>query len=89
METATLSSKGQVVIPKPLREAHRWTAGTRLVVEDSPDGILLRAASPFPPTELSEGLGCTGYPGPAVTVEEMDGAVGREIRKRWGKRAPR
>ena len=42
METTLLSSKGQVIIPKPIRESHHWRPGTRFIVEDTPAGILLR-----------------------------------------------
>jgi AbrB family looped-hinge helix DNA binding protein len=39
MKAATrLTSKGQVVIPKPVREQLRWASGTRLAVEILGDG---------------------------------------------------
>ena len=31
METTRLSSKGQVIIPKRLRDAHHWLAGQELI----------------------------------------------------------
>jgi AbrB family looped-hinge helix DNA binding protein len=34
-----MTSKGQVVIPKPLREQLRWAVGTQLIVEVMGDGI--------------------------------------------------
>jgi AbrB family looped-hinge helix DNA binding protein len=41
MRSATqLTSKGQVVIPKLVRERLRWTAGTRLAVEELADGTV-------------------------------------------------
>jgi AbrB family looped-hinge helix DNA binding protein len=86
METATLSSKGQVVIPKPIRDAHRWKAGTRLIIEDSADGILIRPAHSFPETELAQGVGCAGYKGPAVPLETMKSEVDLVIRKEWSGR---
>lgn len=86
METATLSSKGQVVIPKPIRDAHRWKAGIRLVVEDSADGILIRPAHSFPKTELTQGVGCAGYKGPTVSIETMKSVVDQAIRKEWSGR---
>ena len=39
--TTKLTSKGQVVIPKAIRERLRWRAGARLEVEALPDGRLL------------------------------------------------
>lgn len=76
-----ISSKGQVVLPKALRNAHRWTAGTRLVVEDRKDGVLLRPAPVGANTRLEEVVGCLGYRGPAKTIAEMDAAVRAEARK--------
>lgn len=39
--TTTVSSKGQVVIPRALREKYRLTSGTRLEVSESDDGLVL------------------------------------------------
>jgi AbrB family looped-hinge helix DNA binding protein len=41
MKSATrLTSKGQVVIPKPVREELRWASGTQLAVEVMGDGTV-------------------------------------------------
>ncbi len=42
--TATVSTKGRIVLPKAVRAPRRWGAGTRLVVENTPDGVLLKSA---------------------------------------------
>jgi AbrB family looped-hinge helix DNA binding protein len=52
MKSATrLTSKGQVVIPKPVREQLRWVSGTELAVEVIGDGVvrltLLEASNPI------------------------------------------
>ena len=39
--TTTVSSKGQIVIPRHLREKHRLTAGMRLQVAESDEGLVL------------------------------------------------
>ena len=46
--TTTVSTKGQAVLPKAVRTTLRWRAGTRLVVESTPDGVLapVRVAEP-------------------------------------------
>jgi AbrB family looped-hinge helix DNA binding protein len=41
MATTTVSSKGQVVIPRALREKYRLTSGTRLQVAESDAGLVL------------------------------------------------
>mgnify|MGYP001033082386 CR=1 FL=1 len=83
METLRLSTKGQVVIPKEIRTRHRWDPGTELVIEDLGDSVVLRTVKSFPPTEVEDGLGCTGYRGPALSIEEMDEAVSEGVRHRW------
>jgi AbrB family looped-hinge helix DNA binding protein len=52
MATTTVSSKGQVVIPRALREKYRLTSGTRLQVAESDEGLLL---TPFKPAGSSRG----------------------------------
>lgn len=41
MATTTVSSKGQVVIPRALREKYGLTSGTRLEVAEADQGIVL------------------------------------------------
>jgi len=41
MVTTTVSSKGQVVIPRALREKYRLTSGTRLQVAETDEGLVL------------------------------------------------
>lgn len=71
------------MIPSELRARHRWNPGTELVVEEQGDALVLRAAKPFAPTRVEDGLGCTGYAGPAKSVEEMDIAIDAEMRRCW------
>lgn len=42
--TTTLSSKGQVVIPGPIRKRQQLFPGDELVVEESGDAIVLKKA---------------------------------------------
>jgi AbrB family looped-hinge helix DNA binding protein len=81
MARTRLSSKGQVIIPKGVRERHGWRAGLELEVEDHGDAVVLREVRRFPPTTVEEVYGCLKYNGPPVTVEEMDEAVMREAMK--------
>jgi len=41
--TTTVSTKGQVILPKAIREQRHWDSGTRLLVENTQDGVLLNA----------------------------------------------
>lgn len=82
METTRLSSKGQVVIPRATRAARKWTPGTELQVVDTPDGVLLRPAKPFPRSLVDDVFGMAGYRGPKRSVLDMDAAVRAEAKRR-------
>ena len=41
MATTTVSSKGQIVIPRDLREKHRLTPGVRLQIAETDEGLVL------------------------------------------------
>jgi AbrB family looped-hinge helix DNA binding protein len=41
-EQTVISSKGQVVIPKAIREAFGWDHGTKLTVAADAEGVILR-----------------------------------------------
>ena len=86
MQTTTLSSKGQVIIPKALRLARRWGPGTQLEVQDTPEGLLLRPLQPARKVALAEGLAAirrrVGYCGPGLSLAQMDAAVADEAARR-------
>lgn len=82
METTRLSSKGQIILPKAVRDLHRWEPGTDFTVEDTGDGVLLRPVKKGRPTRLEDVAGCLKYDGPARTVEEMNAAIEAEVRTR-------
>ena len=83
MDTTTLSSRGQIVIPKGLRESRRWHAGTSFVVEEVPQGILLKPVSTFTPSDLDDVMGCTAYRGPALSQADIDRALTADIAERF------
>lgn len=56
METTTLSSKGQVIIPKSIRTEQKWDAGQEFYVVVTPDGVLFRPKGHFPLSTLDEVL---------------------------------
>jgi AbrB family looped-hinge helix DNA binding protein len=78
----TLSTKGQVILPKAIRENHNWDAGTRLIVEDTADGVLLKAAPVFPPTKPEDVFCSLRWNGQPKTLEEMDAAIAAEVKER-------
>jgi AbrB family looped-hinge helix DNA binding protein len=80
--TTTVSTKGQVILPKAIRQRRNWAPGTRLVVEETPDGVLLKAAPVFAPTRPEDVAGMLAYRGPPKTLEEMDAAITAELKRR-------
>jgi len=80
--TTTVSTKGQVILPKAVRDRRKWPAGTRLVVEETPEGVLLKPALLFLPKRHEEVAGMLAYKGPPKTIEEMDAAIGAEVMRR-------
>ena len=80
--TTTVSTKGQVILPKSVRDHRDWSAGKRLVIEETAEGVLLRRETSFPATTLDEVIGMLKYDGPAKTIEDMDVAVLQEARRR-------
>lgn len=75
MSTTKVSSKGQVIIPKALRDKHQWQPGQELVATDMGNGILLTPATPFPETALEDVMGCLAYEGSPKTLDEMEAAI--------------
>ena len=84
MKTGTrLTSKGQVVIPKPVRDRLRWRTGTRLEVEALPDGALRLAPTADGP--IARLAGCLRDGDPLTDLEaEHRAEVDRDAR--WRRR---
>jgi len=80
--TTIVSTKGQVILPKAIRQRRNWPAGTRLVVEETADGVLLKPAPVFAPTRPEDVAGMLAYRGPPKTLDEMDAAITTEVKRR-------
>lgn len=81
--TATVSPDGQIALPSGVSERQNWSAGTRLVVEETPDGVNLKRAGEqvFPPTNPADVFGMLKYKGKPKTLTEMDEGVVKEARR--------
>jgi len=77
-----VSTRGQVVLPKAIRDKRRWKAGTRLTVEDRPDGVLLKPLEKKKKFTVADWRGMLKYKGPPHTIEEMNAAIEEEVRRR-------
>ena len=71
---ARVSSKGQLVLPKEIRDRRGLTEGAELEIEEVADGVLLRLVRGARAVTASELLGCTRYHGPPKTLAQMEAA---------------
>lgn len=83
MRSSTLSSKGQVTIPKEIREALGVDTGDRVLFVVREDGVVeIRP-------QTIDVLDLVGVLEPSAerhaTVEEMDEAIGRAVAESFGK----
>lgn len=82
MATTRLSSKGQVVLPKSVREGLDWPAGTDLTIERRDDSVVLRRKDTIRPTTIDEVAGMFKA-NRRITDEEIKRAIEDELRDRW------
>jgi len=80
VDVVKVSSKGQIVIPKEIREVLGIVPGSRLVVMLTDDGILLKKLEELSVEEISERI--------EKTVRKMDIDVDRLIEEaiEWSRR---
>ena len=75
MPTATITSKGQITLPKAIRDLLGVKPGDRVVFVRRPAGEVVVEAETVDVRSLR---GMLRHDGPPVTVEEMNEAVARE-----------
>lgn len=80
--TTVVSTKGQVILPKAIRDQRHWTPGTRLSVESTPDGVLLKATPLFEPRGIDDVFGSMRHKGQALSLDDMDAAIAAEAKRR-------
>ncbi len=73
--TITLSSKGQVVIPKEIRDELHWEAGTELTLVSSASGVTLKVTPKKTGRILADLIGMLEHDGPPVSTEELSKPV--------------
>lgn len=81
METVKVSSKGQIVIPKSIREARHITVGTEFVIRAVGDELRLIPVPAVRNTSIEDAAGILHRPGRKYMGEEKTRrAVGKLIR---------
>ncbi len=82
METVKLSSKGQIVIPKEMRESRHLGAGTEFIVSFDGDEIRLLPVPVFPRTRVEDGAGALAKTGrKRLNDEETERAIAEMLRE--------
>ena len=88
MKTIKLSTKGQLVIPKQLRETHHLVVGTEFVVSFVGNEIRLKPLPMFPPTTVADAAGLLAQRGEKkMSGGELRASIGKALQA--GDAAPR
>lgn len=80
METR-LSSKGQIVIPRQIRQNHGWRPGIAFTIIDNGDSLILRPVGNRATVDIKDVIGCAGYVGEKKSLAEMDAGIIEEAKK--------
>ena len=80
--TTTVSTKGQVILPKAIRDQRHWPAGTKLIVEETPEGVLLKSMPVFASTDMAAVFGSLRPTGPALSIDDMNAVIAEEAKRR-------
>ena len=83
--TTVLSTKGQVILPKAIREEKDWAPGVKLVVELTPEGVLLRPERLFSATKFEDVRGCLSRKWKSVSLDEIDAALRVAAKRRYAR----
>jgi len=80
METR-LSSKGQVVIPRQIRQSHGWRPGVTFTIIEEGDRLILKPVVGRATVDIKDVIGCAGYVGEKKSLAEMDAGIVEEAKK--------
>jgi AbrB family looped-hinge helix DNA binding protein len=79
--TTKLSSKGQIVIPKEIRDELHWEAGMQLSLVATGSGVSLKAISAKTGRNLSDLIGLLKHEGTPTTIGALCKPV--DVRADW------
>jgi AbrB family looped-hinge helix DNA binding protein len=69
--TITLSSKGQIVIPKEIRDELHWDAGTQLTLVSGASGVTIKATPKKTGRRLEDLIGMLKHDGPPISTDDL------------------
>jgi AbrB family looped-hinge helix DNA binding protein len=87
-----ISTKGQIVLPKAVRDRHGWPHGQIMEVVDIPGGVMLRAKPSQDDTKLTQEIlermrvRAKTYKGPLLDDDAIKVAVDATLNEKWSKR---
>lgn len=87
MTVAKFSTKGQLVVPKQLRDAYDWTSGSAVEFIDEGDGVKIKPVAPKKRYTIDDLYGITGYKGPPRTLEDMQRGIDEAMAERWARKS--
>ena len=81
METVKLSTKGQIVIPKGVRDTHHLAAGTEFVVSFVNNEIHLKPLPLFAPTTVADSAALLRKRGhKRLSEEQIRASIGQTLK---------
>jgi AbrB family looped-hinge helix DNA binding protein len=89
---AKFSAKGQIVIPKDVRERYRFATGQIVEVVETPDGVLLKTPVAGKAATVEDALAkvraAVDYSGPRMDEIDWNAGIARAVDAKWAKRGP-
>jgi hypothetical protein len=85
MQTIKLTNAGMVSLPSSMLRANAWAGGTEFTIENIEGKVVLTPLTPVksaPKTRIEDLIGCMGYVGKKISVEEMNEAIIVEVKTR-------
>ena len=83
---ATVSSKGQVTIPKRVRQALGITPGSKVEFDVEGGGARLKLVKKHAQSRIEDGPAILGYTGPRIPIARMHGGVAMKKAARRARR---
>lgn len=86
MATVSVTSKGQVTIPKRVRQALGITPGSKVEFDVEGGGARLKLVKKHAQSRIEDGPAILGYTGPRIPIARMHGGVAMKKAARRARR---
>lgn len=87
MTSAKFSTKGQLVVPKELREQYGFAPGSEVEFLEEPDGLKIRIKKPSSTRRRTaaevSGMLAAHYQGPVLSDDEINHRLEEAMRQEW------